>query len=149
MLKLVDETTFKDERELTVYSIGPSNEFKNQFLSWKLLYLPSQHLKLLLSWKYFATWHGKGIVYGIGGAAKARVREQVRNKGTGSIVVQSCVDFATVTSKLLPNVKIIHTDEAEIQSKIQTKLDPWNTFCEISRGSNCHFASCTGSVINV
>ena len=29
MLKLVDEMTFKDERELIVYSDGPSSEFKN------------------------------------------------------------------------------------------------------------------------
>ena len=106
MLKLVDETTFKDERELIVYSVGPSNEFKNQFLSWKLLYLPSQHLNLLLFWKYFATWHGKCIVYGIGSAAKVRVIEQIRNKGTGSIVLQSCVDFATMASQLLPMLKL-------------------------------------------
>ena len=42
MLKLVDEMTFKDKRELTVYSDGSSNEFKNHFITGKLPYLLSQ-----------------------------------------------------------------------------------------------------------
>ena len=44
-------------------------------------------------------------------------------------MAQSSVDFATVASKLLPNVKIIHIGEVEIQSNI-TKLDPWKIVCE-------------------
>ena len=75
MLKLIDEITFEDEKELIVYSDGPSSEFKNQFVTGKHFYLSSQHLNLLVSWKYFATLHSKGIVDGIGSAAKARVRE--------------------------------------------------------------------------
>ena len=55
MLKIVDEMTFKDERELIVYSDGPSSEFKNQFIPGKLLFILSQHLNLPVSWKYFAT----------------------------------------------------------------------------------------------
>ena len=41
MFKLVDEMTFKDARELIVYSDGPSSEFKNQFITGKLLYIPT------------------------------------------------------------------------------------------------------------
>ena len=44
MLKVVDEMTLKDERELIVYSDGPSSEFKNQFITGKPL---SQHLNLV------------------------------------------------------------------------------------------------------
>ena len=55
MLKIVDEMTFKDEKELMVYSDGPSSEFKNQFIPGKLLFILSQHLNLPVSWKYFAT----------------------------------------------------------------------------------------------
>ena len=36
-LKLVNEMTFKDEREFIVYSDGKSNEFKNQFITGRLL----------------------------------------------------------------------------------------------------------------
>ena len=62
--------------------------------------------------------------------------------------MQSSVDFATVPVKLLPNVKIIHFDEAEIQSPIR-KLGPWNIVCETSGISNYHAASCTGPVIKM
>ena len=63
-------------------------------------------------------------------------------------MVQSSVDFATVASKFRPNVKIIHIDEAEIQSII-TKLDPWNIVCETPGVSKCHVANCSGSVIKM
>ena len=62
--------------------------------------------------------------------------------------MQSSVDFATVAPKLLPDVKIIHIDEAEIQSTI-IKLDPWYIVCETSGVSNCHVVICTGSVIKM
>ena len=74
-------------KELIVYWDKPSREFKNQFIAGKLLYSLSQHLNPPVSWKYFATLHGKGVVDGFGDAAKTRVREQARNKGKGSIVV--------------------------------------------------------------
>ena len=51
MLKLVDEIAFKDQKKLIVYSDGQSSEFKNQFITGKLLYLLSQHRKLPVSWK--------------------------------------------------------------------------------------------------
>ena len=129
MLNVSSEHSSKYERKLIVNSDGPSSEFKNQFITGKLLCLLSQHLNLPVSWKYFATSHGKGIVHCIGGAAKAGIGEQVRNKGKGSIVMQNSVDFATVVSKLLPTVKTIQIDEAEIQSTI-IKLDPWNIVCK-------------------
>ena len=61
-------------------------------------------------------------------------------------MAQSSVDFATVASKLLPNVKITHIGEVEIQSNI-TKLDPWNIVCETLWVSKSHIANSTGSVI--
>ena len=63
-------------------------------------------------------------------------------------MVQSSVDFATVASKLLPNIKCIHIDEAEIHSSI-TKLDLWKTVGETSGVSNCQVARCTRSVIKM
>ena len=63
-------------------------------------------------------------------------------------MAQSSVDFATVASKLLPNVKITHIGEVEIQSNI-TKLDPWNIVCETLGVSKSHIANSTGSVIKM
>ena len=63
-------------------------------------------------------------------------------------MAQSSVDFATVASKLLPNVKITHIGEVEIQSNI-TKLDPWNIVCETLGFSKSQIANSTGSVIKM
>ena len=62
-------------------------------------------------------------------------------------MVESSVDFATVASKLLPNVKIIYI-QAEIQSII-TKLDLWKIARQTSGVSNCHIASCLAFVIKM
>ena len=51
MLEHVDEITFIVEKELIIYSDGPSSEFKNQFITRKLLYLLSQQLNLPVSYK--------------------------------------------------------------------------------------------------
>ena len=62
-------TTFPEER---IYSDGPSNEFKNQYMM-KLLHVSKQH-SAKFTWDYFATGHGKGMVDGIGGEAKSMVQ---------------------------------------------------------------------------
>ena len=50
-------------------------------------------------------------------------------------MVESSVDFATVASKLLPNVI--------------TKLDLWKIARQTSGVSNCHIASCLAFVIKM
>ena len=43
-----------------------------------------------VSWKYFATSHGKGVVDGIGGSAKSLVRKRVMNQGKNAVIIQNC-----------------------------------------------------------
>ena len=53
-------------------------------------------------WKHFATSHGKGVVDGIDGAAKAHVRGKVKSKGQNDTVVQNTCDFASLATTLMP-----------------------------------------------
>ena len=119
-MQLVGELKFHPGEELIVYSDGPSSEFKNKFITGILLLLLSDMLKRNVQWKHSATSHGKGIVDGIGGAAKARVCEQVRSRAPGAVVVQNSFDFANVSAKILKNVKVIHISKDEIESAIST-----------------------------
>ena len=64
-------------------------------------------------WKFFATSHGKGVVDGIGGSAKACVRARVMSKDE-KVVVQSASDFVKVASKDLKNVKIFEVTENDV-----------------------------------
>ena len=64
-------TTFPEEH---IYSDGPSNEFKNQYMM-KLLHHVSKQHSAKFTWDYFATGHGKGMVDGIGGEVKSMVQQ--------------------------------------------------------------------------
>ncbi len=48
-----------------------------------------------VSWSYFATSHGKGVVDGIGGSSKRIIRKEVRAKSR--IVIHS-IDVALATN---------------------------------------------------
>ena len=147
-MQLVDEIKFQPGEELIVYSDGPSSEFKNKFITGKLLFLLSDKLKRNAQWKYFATSHGKGVVDGIGGAAKARVCEQIKSRGLGAVVVQNSFDFANVSAKLLKNVKVIHISKDEIESAIST-MKPWDFVLEAKGVTSCHVAKCSDSIVKM
>ena len=86
--KLVDMIHLKDNEHFIIYSDGPRTEFKNKFITGKLLHDLSIKLGQPVFWKYFATGHGKGVVEKIGGSTKACVKEKVIGKGKGKTPVK-------------------------------------------------------------
>ena len=75
-----------------IYTNEPSSEFKNRYIV-KLVSVLSKKFQCKVSWKYFATSHGKGVVDGIGGSAKSLVRKKVMNQGKNAVIVQNSADF--------------------------------------------------------
>ena len=77
--KLVSFERQNLKKQLNIYSDGPSCEFKNCFcvkaLSLFNQWLHSEGIDCKVTWKYFATSRGKGVVDGIGRSAKSLVRE--------------------------------------------------------------------------
>ena len=62
----------------------------------------SQKHKTSFLWKYFVTSHGKGLVDGIGGKAKALVVwAKVMSTGDDKIIVQSSNNFSKVAEQLI------------------------------------------------
>lgn len=82
--KLVSVERQNLKKQLLKCSDGPLREFKNHFcvkaLSLLKQWLYSEGIDCKVTWKYFATSHGKGVVDGIGGSAKSLVREQVMSR---------------------------------------------------------------------
>ena len=148
IMQFVDEIKFQPGEELIVYPDGPSSEYKNKFITGKLLFLLSDKLKGNAQWKYFATSHGKGVADGTAVAAKARVHEQIRSRGPAAIVVQNSFDFANISAKLLKNVKVIHISKDEIESAIST-MKPWDFVLEAKGVTSCHVAKCSGSTVKM
>ena len=57
---------FPSIRVLTVFSDGAGSQFKQRFFFWNLHYWEQDH-HLKLTWNFFTTSHGKGVVDGLGG----------------------------------------------------------------------------------
>lgn len=68
-----------------------------------------------LTWKFFETSHGKGVVDGIGGNAKSVVRKRMLTKD-GSVRVNSALDFIKIAEKLISQTKMIHMDKEIINN---------------------------------
>ena len=73
-------------KEEIIWSDGPANEFKNQYMITFLKYLADNFQKKF-TWKYFATSHGKGVCDGVGGRIKSLVRLAVTSKKSKRTIV--------------------------------------------------------------
>ena len=88
-----------------------------------------------LTWNYFATGHGKGVVDGIGGEAKSLVRQQVLSKSK-NVVVQSAADFAKICKDVMPGVTI-HLMTQEDLNELE---NIWDQAVEVKGISKAHQA---------
>ena len=96
-----------------IWSDGPSSEFKNRYMVHLMKEL-SKKVGTPFAWKYFVTSHGKGIVDGIGGRAKALVRQKVMSKGKDRIIVQSAEEFAQAARILMGKTSVIFIPQTEL-----------------------------------
>ena len=97
MMKIAESLKGSDIGDsFILYTDGPSSEFKNKY-SLKIMSEIAKILQCEIRWQYFATSHGKGVVDGIGGAAKSAVRRRVLSKS--GPVVQCASDFVREVRK--------------------------------------------------
>ena len=89
----------------------------------KFLQSDSKKHKTAFLWKYFATSHGKGVVHGIGGKAKALIWAKLMSKGDNRIIVHSSNDFSKAADLLLNKTEVIHISQEEIYSRISKVFD--------------------------
>jgi len=123
-----------------IFTDGPSSEFKNRFCM-KLLRDISLKLKKDVTWKYFATSHGKGVVDGIGGKAKSLVRQKVMSKNETTIVKDS-VSFAKLAAELMPATHVVHISQKEIDDVINAG-NPWSDVPAMQGIHRVHVAECS------
>jgi hypothetical protein len=66
-------------KEVMFFSDGAASQFKQRYLFRNLTRMADNY-KLKLSWHFFATSHGKGVVDGLGGTVKRLVWQQILAK---------------------------------------------------------------------
>ncbi|CAB3977243.1 Hypothetical predicted protein [Paramuricea clavata] len=99
-------------QNISIWSDGPSSQFKNRFIVAALKSLQDKH-KIQITWNYFATSHGKGPVDGIGGAVKRQVWMTVK---TRKHIVCDAKSFV-VAAEDASNVKVVEMATSEIEER--------------------------------
>ena len=89
-------------RTINVFSDGPTSKFKQRFLFSSLHYWEQNH-DISIRWNYFATFHGKGVVDGIGGMVKRAVWRHIRSQRSHNTTQQ---EYSAIAKQLCPNIKL-------------------------------------------
>ena len=97
---------------ISIWSDGPSLQFKNRFVVAAISSLQEKH-KINIIWNYFATSHGKGPVDGIGGSVKRQVWMDVSNRKS---MVTDATSFCA-TAKQVSNVDVVEMKTDEIKER--------------------------------
>ena len=96
-------------KHVHIFSDGPSSQFKNKYM---VNFYQKLRLNVELTWHFFATSHGKGVVDGIGGTVKRVVWRAVSSRRVP--VVANALSFADVAAKLCKSVNITFISSDEI-----------------------------------
>lgn len=59
--KLIEIMLHTDKQDVVIYRDGPSSEFKNKYIACLMMFL-RRKFNVNITWKYFATSHGNGVV---------------------------------------------------------------------------------------
>ena len=109
---MTDYIQFEKGDMLIIYTDGPSSEFKNRYIV-KLVSMLSKKFQCKVSWKYFATSHGKGADR-ISRSAKSLVRKRVMNQDKNAVIVQNSADFYKVAKYDMKGVNVLHISEVPV-----------------------------------
>ena len=103
-------------KTFSVWSDGPSSQFKNKFITAVIKALEDKH-QINIKWTYFATSHGKGPVDGIVGSVKRQVWTAASRRTS---LVTDATSF-TATAKKVCNVDVVEMTSDEIQSHLEVR----------------------------
>ena len=99
-------------KTVSIWSDGPSSQFKNRFIVAALKSLQEKH-NIQITWNFFATSHGKGPVDGIGGAVKRQVWNAVK---TRKHIVTDAKSFVAAAMNYT-NVKVVEMTASDIEER--------------------------------
>lgn len=134
--------TYPDIANVSVFSDGTSAQFKNRYM-FSCLHMLEQNFKIKLTWNFFATSHGKGVVDGIGGTIKRSVWNYV--KSTPHIIVNTANEFARVAAEKNPNVMVAFVTKDEVNKKVMEVESLWSSAIAVPDTHSVHCVSLTNN----
>ena len=108
------ENNVKHFENYVFFSDGAASQFKQRFTLCEITLLGKS-----LSWNFFATGHGKGVVDGIGGTLKRNVHTAALAK---KIVIKNIDDFFDVASETSTKINVLKCSKKQVQASV-TQID--------------------------
>ena len=103
-------------KSVSIWSDGPSSQFKNHYIAASLHALEEKH-GINILWNFFATSHGKGPVDGIGGSVKRHVWTAVK---TRKVIVNDAASFVLACNAPESTVEVFEMSAADIAQRNTT-----------------------------
>ena len=98
-----------DLPEVHVVSDGTDSQFKHRYLFRNLTHL-AKAFSVLVSWHFFASHHGKGVVDGLGATVKRLVHQQILiDKDSEVEAIQEELHDIFMNTRNLPGIQKIHS----------------------------------------
>ncbi|CAF5100005.1 unnamed protein product, partial [Rotaria magnacalcarata] len=98
-----------DLEEIVFFSDGAASQFKQRYLLQNMTRMMVEHT-LKLSWNFFATSHGKGVVDAIGGMVKRMVWQEIMTKKQ----CRSATDFVRIAKTKTNTIILDEISQTEI-----------------------------------
>jgi len=112
---------FEGLNEIEIFSDGAPSQFKNRFM-FRMISEISERMGLVISWSFFASSHGKGVVDAIGGKLKAHVRRLVLSRRAQ---VNCASDFIQHSQQV--GVNLLSYTKREVADVMKTYTNDWKT----------------------
>ncbi|CAF3384637.1 unnamed protein product [Rotaria socialis] len=98
-----------DLEEIVSFSDGPASQFKQRYLLQNMTQMMVEHT-LKLSWNFFATSYGKGVLDAIGGMVKRMVWQEIMTKKQ----CRSATDFVCIAKTKTNTIILDEISQTEI-----------------------------------
>jgi hypothetical protein len=100
-----------DLEEIMFFSDGVASQFKQRYLFQNITRMMAEH-DLKLSWNFFATSHGKGVVDAIGGIVKRMVWQEIMTKKQ----CRSATDFVRIAKTKTNTIILDEISQTDIDA---------------------------------
>jgi hypothetical protein len=97
--------------EIVFFSDGAASQFKQRYLFQNLTHLMAEY-DLKLSWIFFATSHGKGVVDAIGGTVKRMVWQAILAKER----CRTAADFVRIARTKTDTIRVVEIIQSDIEA---------------------------------
>ncbi|CAF2654996.1 unnamed protein product [Rotaria sp. Silwood2] len=109
---------YQQLKQIHIFSDGASQQFKQKFLFRNLCRLAAD-FQIKLSWNFFATSHGKGVVDAVGGTTKRLVYNAIMSGQQCS----SAAEFVEIARSKTSTINVNELEESSIEQS-KAKMEP-------------------------